>query len=83
MELGAGPGVAGLIAARVARKCYLTDYHDEVYVYLENGIDIICLRVLEAICTSVRTAVDGVPLLQLAHRDAPGGYCTRDIPLQP
>lgn len=30
MELGAGPGVAGLVAARVARRCYLTDYHDEV-----------------------------------------------------
>ncbi|CAN0325143.1 unnamed protein product, partial [Ectocarpus sp. 13 AM-2016] len=30
LDLGAGPGVVGLIAARVARRCYLTDYHDEV-----------------------------------------------------
>lgn len=30
LELGAGPGVAGLVAARLARRCYLTDYHDEV-----------------------------------------------------
>ncbi|CAM9696108.1 unnamed protein product, partial [Sphacelaria rigidula] len=30
LELGAGPGLAGLVAARVARRVYLTDYHDEV-----------------------------------------------------
>jgi hypothetical protein len=32
VELGAGPGLAGLIAARVARVCYLTDGPDEVAV---------------------------------------------------
>lgn len=30
VELGAGPGVVGLVAARVAQRCYLTDYHQEV-----------------------------------------------------
>lgn len=33
LELGSGPGVPGLIAARVARKAFLTDYHDEVSTY--------------------------------------------------
>ena len=36
LELGAGPGVAGLVAARVARRCYLTDYHNEV-LYRSNA----------------------------------------------
>ena len=31
LELGAGPGVAGLIAARVAVQTFVTDYHDEVH----------------------------------------------------
>ncbi|CAM9093355.1 unnamed protein product [Ectocarpus sp. 4 AP-2014] len=39
LELGAGPGVVGLIAARVARRCYLTDYHDEVLKLLARNVE--------------------------------------------
>ncbi|CAM9738261.1 unnamed protein product [Scytosiphon promiscuus] len=39
LELGAGPGVAGLIAARVARKCYLTDYHHEILHLLARNVE--------------------------------------------
>ncbi|CAM9092981.1 unnamed protein product [Hapterophycus canaliculatus] len=39
LELGAGPGVAGLIAARVARKCFLTDYHQEVLELLARNVE--------------------------------------------
>ena len=53
LELGAGPGVAGLIAARVARKCYLTDYHNEVPQH-EGGKPSTTLRYL---------SIDGDPRL--------------------
>ncbi|CAM9726734.1 unnamed protein product [Ectocarpus fasciculatus] len=39
LDLGAGPGVVGLIAARVARRCYLTDYHDEVLKLLARNVE--------------------------------------------
>ncbi|CBJ30354.1 conserved unknown protein [Ectocarpus siliculosus] len=39
LDLGAGPGVVGLIAARVARRCYLTDYHDEVLKLLDRNVE--------------------------------------------
>eukprot|EP00903_Cladosiphon_okamuranus_P012156 g11403.t1 len=39
LELGAGPGVVGLIAARVAKRCYLTDYHPEVLKLLARNAE--------------------------------------------
>eukprot|EP00752_Nemacystus_decipiens_P008139 g7279.t1 len=39
LELGAGPGVVGLVAARVAKRCYLTDYHHEVLKLLARNAE--------------------------------------------
>ncbi|CAM9526361.1 unnamed protein product [Discosporangium mesarthrocarpum] len=39
MELGAGPGLAGLVASRVASLCYLTDYHEKVLDILSRNAE--------------------------------------------
>lgn len=59
LELGAGPGVAGLVAGRVAQKCFLTDYHHEVCC-LQSPLDpsremyLVCFSGLHGAATTFR-----------------------------
>ncbi|CAM9268062.1 unnamed protein product [Choristocarpus tenellus] len=39
IELGAGPGLPGLIASRVTARCFLTDYHDKVLELLTRNAE--------------------------------------------